>query len=106
MRKLSLKDMVRGWFVGDFFPTAHATDSCEVGIKRYAQGDYEAAHHHKLATEITVIISGEVEINGVKYVADDVIVIEPGESTDFRCLTDVVTCVYKSGSFKGDKHLD
>jgi len=98
--------MTRGWFVGYFQPTAYKTFACEVGVKRYSAGDYEAAHHHKLATEITVIISGEVEMNGVKYVADDIIVIEPEDSTDFRCLTDVVTCVYKSGSYPGDKYLD
>ena len=106
MNKLSLKDMTRGWFVGAFVPTAYFIDNCEVGVKRYKAGDYEESHHHKLALEITVIVSGEVEMNGVKYVEDDIIVIWPGESSDFKCLTDVVTCVYKSRSVKGDKYID
>lgn len=106
MRKLNLRDMVKGWFVGAFTPTAFWTENCEIGIKKYKQGDCEPSHHHKLATEITVIISGEVEMNGIKYIADDIIVINPNESTDFKCLTDVITCVYKSGSFVKDKFLD
>lgn len=106
MMKLNLINMIKGWFVGDFIPTAYATKECEVGIKKYKQGDYEPSHHHKLATEITVIISGDVEMNGVKYSSNDIIIIRPGESTDFKCLTDVVTCVFKNGSFPGDKYLD
>ncbi len=98
--------MVKGWFVGAFSPTVLHTDQVEVGIKRYRQGDYEASHHHKVAQEITVIVSGEVEMNGVKYVQDDIIVIDPNESTDFKCLTDVVTCVVKYPGASNDKYVD
>ena len=29
--------------------------------------DYEAKHFHKIATELTVIISGRVRMNGIEY---------------------------------------
>jgi hypothetical protein len=106
MRKTELKDFIRGWFVGNFSPTLIKTNDVEVGIKKYKAGDYEAAHHHKIATEITAIVFGEVEMNGVKYVADDIIVIDPNDSSDFKCLTDVVTVVVKYPGANNDKYID
>ncbi len=85
MKKDNLKDFFKGWFIGNFSPTLIKTNEVEVAVKRYKAGDSEAAHHHKLATEITVIVSGEVEMNGVKYIEDDIIVIDPNDSTDNCC---------------------
>jgi mannose-6-phosphate isomerase-like protein (cupin superfamily) len=106
MKKDNLNDFFKGWFIGNFSPTLIKTNEVEVGIKKYKAGDYESAHHHKIATEVTVILSGEVEMNGVKYVSDDIIVIDPNESTDFRCLTDVVTVVVKYPGANNDKYVD
>ena len=100
MKKGSLKDMFKGWFIGDFEPTLFNTNQFEVAIKRYNEGDYESNHVHKIATEFTVIVEGEVEMNGVKYIKDDII----NEYTDFRCLTDVVTTVVKVPCVKDDKY--
>ena len=55
MRTARLNDMTRGWFVGNFSPTLLATEAAEVAVKEYVPGDYEPAHYHKIATEITVI---------------------------------------------------
>jgi hypothetical protein len=104
MKKGSLKHMFKGWFIGEFSPTLFNTDQFEVAIKRYKEGDYESKHVHKIATEFTVIVEGEVEMNGVKYIKDDIIIIEPNEYTDFRCLTDVVTTVVKVPCVKNDKY--
>lgn len=104
LRKERLSDMVRGWFVGDFEPTLYRTNEVEVGVKRYKAGDYEARHHHKVATEITVIVSGTVRMNGIVYGEGDMIIIEPGESTDFAALTDVVTTVVKMPGASNDKY--
>ena len=104
MRKARLEDMVRGWFVGEFEPTLYSTGAAEVGVKCYTTNDYEPVHHHRVATEITVIISGEVEMNGVKHCAGDIIVIEPFEATDFRALTDVTNVVVKLPGATNDKY--
>ncbi len=106
MKKANLKNFVKGWFVGNFTPTLITTNDVEVAIKRYKAGDYESAHYHKIATEITVIVSGEVEMNGVRYKQDDIIVIEPNDKTDFRCVTDVVTAVVKYPGANDDKYTD
>lgn len=97
--------MVKGWFIGNFKPTLHNTDLFEVAVKRYKKDDSEERHTHKIATEFTMIIDGSVLMDGVEYGKDDIIVIEPNESTDFKCLTDVVTLVVKTPCAKNDKYL-
>ena len=55
MRTFSLDDMVKGWFVGTFTPVAMPADAVEVAMKYYAKGDAETLHHHKLASECSVV---------------------------------------------------
>lgn len=105
MERYRLDDMTRGWFVGDFTPTALATRAAEVGIKHYRAGDREARHYHKIAREITVIQSGRVQMNGVEYASGDIVVINPMESTDFVVLEDTVTLVVKVPGAVDDKYL-
>jgi len=100
-----MKNMIRGWFIGDFTPTAFSTDSCEVAFKKYKAGDYEEKHLHKIGTEITMVINGKVTMNGVEYKEGDIILIESGEATDFKALTDVRTIVVKVPGAKEDKYL-
>jgi quercetin dioxygenase-like cupin family protein len=97
--------MVKGWFVGNFAPAAMVSDQFEVGLKQYKQGEFEVRHVHKIATEITVIVSGEVRMNGRTFGAGDIIVLEPGEPTDFSAITDSITVVVKTPSAKNDKYL-
>lgn len=105
MKKFLLSDMTKGWFVGDFSPTIIKTQDVEVGVKHYQKGDCEARHHHKVATEITVIVSGKVRMNGELYNAGDILMIEPGESTDFEVLEDTTTVVVKYPGAQNDKYM-
>ena len=68
MEQHNLNDFIKGWFIGDFKPTLLKTTDFEVGIKRYKVGDSESTHYHKIATEYTIIVEGEVEMNGTKYI--------------------------------------
>lgn len=106
MKTAKLEDMVKGWFVGNFEPTLLKTNDVEVAVKSYKKGDYEDRHYHKIATEITVIVSGRVKMNGVEYTKGDIVVIEPMESTDFECLEDgTQNVVVKYPGVNNDKHL-
>lgn len=105
MKTIRLEDMVKGWFVGNFEPTLIRTNDVEVAVKEYRKGDFEDRHHHKISTEITVITSGRVRMNGVEYVKGDIVVIEPNESTDFEALEDSVTTVVKYPGANNDKYL-
>jgi uncharacterized cupin superfamily protein len=78
---------------------------CEVSVKHYKGGDKEAAHVHKVATELTLVVSGQVRMNGRVFAAGEIVVVQPGEATDFEALTDATTTVVKLPSEKGDKYL-
>ena len=81
-----LDRMVRGWLIGDFDPAVLRTRDFEFGIKHYKAGDSESWHFHKVATEVTVIVSGKATMNGRNLSAGDIVVLRPGEGTDFSCL--------------------
>ena len=104
MKHARLEDMVKGWFVGDFEPTLVRNKDCEVAVKHYKAGDREETHHHRVAAEITVIVSGEVTMLGRRWSAGDIILVEPGEATAFEALTDAVNVVVKLPSVMGDKY--
>lgn len=106
MKKMSLADMTKGWFVGDFNPTCLRTRAAEVAVKQYEPGDYDAWHFHKVATEVTVIVHGLVEMNGVRHGAGDILVIEPGEGTDFRVIEQTLTVVVKVPGATDDKYTE
>jgi len=105
MKTFRLDDMTKGWFVGNFDPAVLKTEAAEVGVKSYEAGTKEPKHYHKVAPEVTLIVSGEARMNDVPYGAGDIILIEPGEATDFEAVTDVTTVVVKLPSVAGDKYL-
>jgi anti-sigma factor ChrR (cupin superfamily) len=105
MRSARLDEMVNGWFIGKFEPTLYSTNDVEVAVKRYRAGEYEESHLHKIATEFTVIVSGEVEMNGQKYGAGDIVIVDHLEATDFRVLADTVSVVVKIPGASNDKYL-
>ncbi len=107
--------MVGGWFVGNFSPALAQSEHVEVAIKRYKAGDKEAAHVHRVATELTVCVSGQFRMTPVYeqgllgnpwlVCPDEVITLDPGDAVAFEALTDCVCCVVKMPSVKGDKYV-
>jgi hypothetical protein len=104
MQRFELKNMKGGWFLGDFEPAAFRTPVAEVCCKHYRAGDAELRHVHRVATELTLIVSGRARMNGVEYGAGDIVQLEPGEATDFLVLEDTITVVVKTPSVMGDKY--
>jgi hypothetical protein len=99
-----LSDFTGGWFVGRFAPTLLATDDVEVAVKHYRAGDHEAEHHHRVAVEFTVIVTGRVRMAGEEFAAGEIVRIPPGASSDFTALEDTITAVVKLPSVAGDKY--
>ncbi len=99
-----LEDMTGGWIAGDFDPTCLRTRAFEVACKHYQAGDREAAHVHRVAREITLIAAGRARMNGRVFEAGDIVILEPGEATDFTAIEATTTVVVKSPSVPGDKY--
>jgi hypothetical protein len=104
MKIQNLSDFIGGWFIGDFEPSMIKTGDIECAVKTYNAGSSEDAHYHAVATEITVDVSGTVEMCGNMYSEGSIIVLEPNDVTGFRAVTDAVTAVVKIPSVIGDKY--
>lgn len=105
MKTGTLDNMVKGWFIGNFEPTLLKTNEVEVAVKEYKKGDCEASHYHKIATEFTVVVSGKVRMCDQIFEKNDIIVMNPGEATDFEALEDTVCTVVKYPGAENDKYL-
>jgi hypothetical protein len=82
------------------------TSDFEVACKHYKKGDSEKRHTNKIAVELTLIVKGEVKMNDAIYRSEDIVVMFPGENTDFWVLEDTISVVVKTPSVIGDKYLN
>jgi quercetin dioxygenase-like cupin family protein len=98
-----LSDFPGGWIVGDFLPAIMHSTETEVAVKVFARGDSEPRHFQKTVTEITVIVSGSCMFAGKNLTAGQIVVLEPGEVSDFLALTDCTIVCVKSPSKPDDK---
>ena len=105
VKNAKLNDMTRGWFVGNFDPTLYRTNDVEVAVKTYKVGDFEEAHYHKIATEISVVVEGNIKMFDKIWERGDIIVAEPNDVTSFEALTDAVLAVVKLPGANNDKYL-
>jgi hypothetical protein len=105
MDKFFLKDYFRGWLVGNFEPTLFKTKEIEVALQSYNAGDEEPQHHHKVGTEISLLVSGSASFNNDIINAGEGVVIEPKRSNIFKAITDCQVLVIKYPSDTNDKYL-
>ncbi len=104
MEVFRLKNMVGGWFIGDFEPSAFRTDGVEVAYHTYTKGQEWPRHYHKVATEINYMVRGDMDLNGQRITTGDVFVIHPGESVKPEFLEDCEVIIVKVPSVPGDKY--
>lgn len=104
MEIFNIKDMWRGWFIGDFEPSVYKTDKFEVGVLKHLKGEIWPKHYHMVATEINYLISGRMIIQGKELVAGDIFILYPLEVADPIFIEDCVVVVVKTPSVKKDKY--
>ena len=90
---LSIDNMIQGWFVGDFTPSAFKTDKCEIAIKKYLEGDIEPLHKHINADEIVCVLQGKVQIQDIEFKPSEISYVKVNEPTNLIALEDSV-CLF------------
>lgn len=98
-----LSDFPGGWIIGNFAPSLIRSGDFEVAIKNFSPGDYEPRHYQETAVEITVVVSGSCRFAGQTLSAGQIILLNPGEISDFLALTDCTVVCVKSPSIPDDK---
>lgn len=104
MKTDRIENFIRGWFVGNFEPTLFQTNDVEIAYKTYKAGDRESKHYHKISTEISIVTSGIIMMNGKEYRKGDIIVMEPGDVADFSVIEDAENVVVKIPGANNDKY--
>jgi hypothetical protein len=94
----------RGWFIGAFDRAIWKTDLFEVAHGFNHAGEHSPNHVHQVATEINLITSGCVDVNGEIFCAGDGFIMEPGDPCECNYIEDTYTLVVKVPSVLGDKY--
>ena len=105
MKIFNFKDMIGGWFVGDFEPSAYKTKDFEVAYKFHPKGEKRDAHYHKKASEINFLLRGKFKFNDTIIDAGSVFIIEPYHVVEPEFLEDCEFVVIKTVSDKNDKYI-
>lgn len=105
MEKYFLKDFTGGWVVGNFNPTIFRNDIVEVAVKYFSSGESELPHYQLIASELTIIAQGKIDINGTQYISGEIVLINPLEVATFKCLEDCTLVCIKWPSIPADKIL-
>jgi quercetin dioxygenase-like cupin family protein len=102
---VKMKDMVGGWFVGNFEPTVYKTSEFEVCFKEHTAGEKWDKHYHKLGTEINYLVEGKMIIQNKELNTGDIFIIYPNEIADPIFLEDCKVLIVKTPSITGDKYV-
>lgn len=100
---LKYADMKGGWFVGDFFPTAYLTKDVEVSYKIHRASEAWPTHYHRHATEINLLVRGQMVLQGKELNTGDIFTLLPYEIADPIFITDCEIVCVKVPSVKNDK---
>ena len=91
---LKLKDMIGGWFVGNFEPTAYKTENFEVSYKLHPKGEKWDFHYHTDVTEVNLLVRGKMRLQNTELSSGDIFTIPAYEIADPEFIEDCeVVCV-------------
>ena len=93
----------RGWFIGDFDGAVYRTKDFEVTYQKNPRSQ-TASHIHKIAHEITLVISGRQICNGEMFEAGDICILQPGDISQIEYLEETEVVTIKVPSCPSDKH--
>jgi len=100
-----LSEFTNGWFLGNFNPSLFKSEDFEVCVKNFKKGEIEAPHFQRIATEVTVVLSGSVRMGKHILQVDDILTVYKDEVCDFEALTDCKVLGVKFPSLPDDKVL-
>ena len=95
--------MTRGWFVGNFTPTAYKTKHFEVGYLFHKKGEIWDVHYHEHLTEINLLIEGKMIFNDIEINKNEIFIVNQNEIACPIFLEDTYIICIKVPSVIGDK---
>ena len=99
----NINDTEKGWFIGDFPKSAYKSKDFEVSWRIHPAGELWDLHYQEKATEINLLISGKMVLNGQEILPGYIFIIEPYEITDVKFIEDCSVVCVKTPSLPSDK---
>ena len=103
MKVSRIEDTEKGWFIGNFPKAAFESKDFEVSWRIHPAGESWDLHYQENATEINLLISGEMVLNGVRLSSGDVFILDPYEITDVKFIKECSVVCVKTPSIPDDK---
>jgi hypothetical protein len=103
MKVSRIEDTFKGWFIGDFPKAAFQSKDFEVSWRIHPAGEEWDLHYQEKATEINLLISGNMVLNNVELKSGDVFILYPYEVTDVKFISDCSVVCVKTPSLPNDK---
>jgi len=98
-----IKDTEKGWFIGNFPKAIFKSEEFEVSWRIHKSGEKWDLHYQEIATEINLLISGQMILNSQELNSGDIFILEPYEITDVKFITDCSVVCVKTPSIPSDK---
>ena len=103
MKVSRIEDTEKGWFIGNFPKAAFESKDFEVSWRIHPAGESWDLHYQENSTEINLLISGEMVLNGVRLSSGDVFILDPYEITDVQFIKECSVVCVKTPSIPDDK---
>jgi quercetin dioxygenase-like cupin family protein len=101
----NIKNFHNGWFIGNFDKSIFKNPFFEVAHHKLIKGYTGPLHYHKIAEEVTYIVSGRLIADGKELTPGDMFVYHPKEVSNVTFLEDTDLIVIKWPSVPTDKYL-
>lgn len=105
MKTYKFNKMKKGWFIGNFSPTAYKTRRFEVSYKLHKKNEKWPVHYHKKADEINLIVKGKMKIKNKIMNTGDIFVLKKKEVANPIFLKNTYIICVKTTSSKNDKFI-
>ena len=102
-----IKNMKKGWFIGNFKPSLLKTRKFEVALHEHKVGKLSKSHDHfhKISTEYNLVVVGKMRIGKKIINKGDIFIIKPyGVSKDVVFLKKTSLICVKEPSAPKDKY--
>ncbi len=102
MRCLSVDGVKNGFFVGDFEPSAFSSDHCEIAYRKYVKGSFDGGFYRDRDTQILLITSGSIDVDGKEYSKGSIVIWEPLDIINIFAIEESEVVLMKFPGTKGD----
>jgi hypothetical protein len=102
-RFANISEYHRGWFIGDFEPSLERLKTFEACYTSHKRDETSDPHYHTSSTEINLVISGKLLVNGKLLEEGGIFIYDKNEVSDVQFVEDTKLLIIRIPSAPNDK---